>query len=38
MTGKIAVLGMGAWGTALAASFATSGHDVMLWGLSLIHI
>ncbi len=34
MTGKIAVLGMGAWGTALAASFATSGHDVMLWGRS----
>ncbi len=34
MTGKIAVLGMGAWGTALAASFATHGHDVSLWGRS----
>jgi glycerol-3-phosphate dehydrogenase (NAD(P)+) len=30
---KIAVLGAGAWGTALASRFATNAaHDVMLWG------
>lgn len=28
---KIAVLGAGAWGTALAWQFASSGHDVILW-------
>ena len=28
---KIAVLGAGAWGTALAAAAATAGHDVLLW-------
>ena len=28
---KIAVLGAGAWGTALAAAAAAAGHDVLLW-------
>lgn len=32
MSEKIAVLGSGAWGTALAASFAASGLAVTLWG------
>ncbi|MEM9573806.1 MAG: NAD(P)H-dependent glycerol-3-phosphate dehydrogenase [Pseudomonadota bacterium] len=32
MSEKIAVLGAGAWGTALAASFAENGHNVTLWG------
>lgn len=32
MIEKIAVLGSGAWGTALAASFAENGHDVTMWG------
>ena len=31
---KIAVLGAGAWGTALAAAAATHGHDVVLWSRS----
>lgn len=31
-TGRIAVLGAGAWGTALAASFVRAGHDCVLWG------
>ena len=29
---KIAVLGAGSWGTALAALMARHGHAVMLWG------
>ncbi|WP_321395537.1 NAD(P)H-dependent glycerol-3-phosphate dehydrogenase [Emcibacter sp.] len=29
--GKIAVVGAGAWGTALAITAARSGHDVILW-------
>ncbi len=29
---KIAVLGAGAWGTALAISFSSNRHDVTLWG------
>lgn len=29
---KIAVMGAGSWGTALAASMAANGHDVRLWG------
>ena len=29
---KIAVLGAGAWGTALALASAATGHEVMLWG------
>ncbi len=29
---KIAVLGAGAWGTALAAAVADAGHEVELWG------
>ncbi len=28
---RIAVIGAGAWGTALADSFAETGHEVMLW-------
>lgn len=32
MSDRIAVLGAGAWGTALAASFARAGHDGLLWG------
>ena len=32
MSSKIAVLGSGSWGTALAAHFAAAGHDVRLWG------
>ncbi|WP_370323015.1 NAD(P)H-dependent glycerol-3-phosphate dehydrogenase [Oricola sp.] len=32
MNARIAVLGSGAWGTALAASFARAGQDCMLWG------
>ncbi len=31
MTKKIAVIGAGAWGTALAAHAARQGHDVRLW-------
>jgi len=29
---RIAVLGAGSWGTALAIAFARAGHDVLLWG------
>lgn len=32
MSAKIAVLGAGAWGTALAVNLTRSGHDVVLWG------
>lgn len=28
---KISVLGAGAWGTALAQTYAASGHQVTLW-------
>ena len=28
---KIAVIGSGAWGTALAQCYATAGHDIDLW-------
>jgi glycerol-3-phosphate dehydrogenase (NAD(P)+) len=31
-TSRVAVLGAGAWGTALAALLADHGHDVRLWG------
>src|SRR5579859_6641683 len=31
MTGKVAVLGAGAWGTALAKLLAEKGNDVVLW-------
>jgi len=31
MTGAIAVIGAGAWGTALAQTLATSGHAVRIW-------
>ena len=31
MTGKIGVIGAGAWGTALAMLLADKGHDVTLW-------
>jgi glycerol-3-phosphate dehydrogenase (NAD(P)+) len=30
-TGRIAVLGAGAWGTALAIQAARAGHEVGLW-------
>jgi glycerol-3-phosphate dehydrogenase (NAD(P)+) len=29
---RVAILGAGSWGTALAIELARSGHDVMLWG------
>ena len=32
MSARIAVLGAGAWGTALAASFTRAGQDCLLWG------
>lgn len=31
-TGRIAVIGCGGWGTALAVHFSQCGHDVCLWG------
>ncbi len=34
---KIAVLGAGAWGTALAAAAMAQGHDVLLWSRSAEH-
>lgn len=33
MNKQIAVLGAGAWGTAIAQLLATNGHDVLLWAL-----
>lgn len=35
MSEKIAVLGAGSWGTALAATLAKNGHVVSLWGTNL---
>jgi glycerol-3-phosphate dehydrogenase (NAD(P)+) len=32
MTGRVAILGTGSWGTALAVHCARIGHDVWLWG------
>jgi len=29
---RLAILGAGSWGTALAIEFGRSGHDVVLWG------
>lgn len=34
---KLAVLGAGAWGTALAVQLAKNGHDVVLWAHSYTH-
>lgn len=38
MTEKLAVLGAGSWGTALAAHLAKAGHQVTLWGRNETHI
>lgn len=35
---KIAVLGAGSWGTAIAIHLAQSGHEVLLWGHTPQHI
>ncbi|GAB2881403.1 NAD(P)H-dependent glycerol-3-phosphate dehydrogenase [Uliginosibacterium flavum] len=35
---RIAVLGAGAWGTALANSYSSSGHAVTLWSIEADHI
>jgi glycerol-3-phosphate dehydrogenase (NAD(P)+) len=32
VTQRVAILGAGSWGTALAIELARSGHDVLLWG------
>jgi glycerol-3-phosphate dehydrogenase (NAD(P)+) len=36
--GRIAVLGAGSWGTALAIQFARAGHPVVLWGRDREHL
>ncbi len=33
MSGRIAVLGSGSWGTALAIQFARAGRDTIMWGI-----
>ncbi|MEC5387627.1 NAD(P)H-dependent glycerol-3-phosphate dehydrogenase [Uliginosibacterium sp. H3] len=35
---KLAVLGAGAWGTALAMTYAGSNHDVALWSFEASHV
>jgi glycerol-3-phosphate dehydrogenase (NAD(P)+) len=35
---KIAVLGAGAWGTALAVTYANVNHDVSLWSFEAAHV
>lgn len=35
---KIAILGAGSWGTAVAVHLANKGHHVMLWGRDSLHI
>jgi len=35
---KIVVLGAGAWGTALAMTYASSNHDVALWSFEPAHV
>ncbi len=38
MSERVAVLGAGSWGTALAKSLADRGHDVALWGRRAEHL
>lgn len=35
---RIAVLGGGSWGTALASQVARAGHDVVLWDMDAVHV
>lgn len=35
---RIAVLGAGAWGTALAMSYSLNGHEVALWSFEIAHV
>jgi len=35
---RVAVLGSGSWGTALAVLLAESGHEVRLWGRNRGHL
>lgn len=38
MNKKIAVLGAGSWGTALAVSLSTNGHTVAMWDINAEHV
>ncbi|MBQ3107396.1 MAG: NAD(P)-binding domain-containing protein, partial [Firmicutes bacterium] len=38
MSKKIAVIGGGSWGTALAVSLSTDGHEVRVWDISKAHV
>lgn len=37
-TARIAILGAGSWGTAVAVHLANGGHHVMLWGHDPLHV